>query len=307
MNNYHSILERITMDHTVAWVCGCSCWVAGLSLAAQEPQSPSPMVEHVREHPRLEKQHLTGERIPISLGTLTILQSLRESKAVDAIPLVIAFHCGDWIPEVAVSRLPDPWPCLTIQLGSGSSKYAKPFAEDNRLLDRLVEEASLHLKRPIAEVVLVGWSAGYGAIGQILGHEERRVNVSAVLLIDGLHTSYENGKPGPKESSLQTKSLQPYLAFARKAVDGKQCMMIVHSEIFPGTYASTTETADWLLQQLNLKRNAVLRWGPMKTQILGETLQESFVVRAFAGNSAPDHVDLLHALPDLLAEVISKR
>ncbi len=295
------------MRRAFAWVYGWILGVAGLPLTAQEPQSPSPMVEHVRAHPRLEKQHLQGDRIPLSLGTLTILQSLRESKAVDAVPLVVAFHCGDWIPEFAVSRLPDPCPCLTIQLGSGSAKYAKPFAEDDGLLDRLVEEASQHLRRPIAEVILIGWSAGYGAIGQILSHEELSVNVSTVLLIDGLHTSYENGKPGPVESSLQTKSLQPYLAFARKAVDNKQRMMIVHSEIFPGTYASTTETADWILQQLNLKRNAVLRWGPMKTQILGEAEQGNFVIRAFAGNSAPDHVDLLHALPDLLAEILRKR
>lgn len=289
----------------VALIYGYSSWLVCFSVAAQEPQSPSPMVEHVREHPRLEKQILPGERIPLSIGTLTILQQVRDSTAIDAIPLVIAFHCGDWIPEVAVGRLPQPLPCVTVQLGSGSSKYAKPFADDIDLLDRLVDEASHHLKRPIGEVILVGWSAGYGAIGQILSHNNRQVDVSTVLLIDGLHASYENGKPGPKESTLLTKSLEPFLAFASGSVDGRKRMMVIHSEIFPGTYASTTETADWLLKQLNLKRNAVLRWGPMKTQILGETIQGNFAVRAFAGNSAPDHVDLLHSLPDLLAELVS--
>jgi hypothetical protein len=283
--------------------CALSCsWAP--PTAAQVPQSPSPMVEHVREHPRLEKQSVPGERIPLSVGTLTILQPVRESTTTGNIPLLIAFHCGDWIPEVAVSRLPNPPPCLTIQIGAGSSRYSKPFANDATLLDRLVDEASLHLKRPMTEVILVGWSAGYGAIGQILGQESVKSKVSAVLLIDGLHTGYEGGKPGPKESALQTKSLEPYLNYARQAVEGSGRMMIVHSEIFPGTYASTTETADWLLQQLNLRRKAVLRWGPMKTQILGETVAGRLVVRAFAGNSAPDHIDLLHALPELLEELI---
>lgn len=287
----------------VALAIALAC-LSEYDLAGQSTQNPSPMVEYIREHPRLEKQRLPGERIPLSVGSLTVLPRVRESSGLGNLPLVIAFHCGDWIPELAVSRLPTPLPCLAIQLGSGSSRYTKTFSDDPGLLDRLVGEASEHLKRPIAEVILVSWSAGYGAVGQILSQPPGKASVSAVLLIDGLHAGYQDGKPGPKESSLQTISLQPFLEFSRQAVQGGKRMMIVHSEIFPGTYASTTETADWLLQQLNLRRQSVLRWGPMKTQILGETIAGELMIRAFAGNSAPDHVDLLHAMPELLEELL---
>jgi hypothetical protein len=88
--------------------------------------------------------------------------------------------------------------------------------------------------------------------------------------------------------------------FARDAAAGKKQFIVVHSEIFPGTFASTTETADYLLEQLGLKRQAVLRWRPLQTQQLSETVQGKFRVAGYAGNSAPDHVDLLHALPDFL-------
>jgi hypothetical protein len=121
-----------------------------------------------------------------------------------------------------------------------------------------------------------------------------------VLLIDGLHTGYVGGKPGPTESQLETDGLQIFLQFARDAVAGKKQMLITHSEIFPGTFASTTETADWLLQQLGLRRKAVVRWGPMQTQQLSEVKQSHFHLIGFAGNSAPDHVDQLHSLPDYL-------
>jgi hypothetical protein len=83
--------------------------------------------------------------------------------------------------------------------------------------------------------------------------------------------------------------------------------LLTHTEIFPGTFASTTETADYLLKQLELKRKAVLRWGPMGTQILCEVKQGRFQLLGFAGNSEPDHVDLLHSLPDLLREMEWKR
>jgi hypothetical protein len=91
--------------------------------------------------------------------------------------------------------------------------------------------------------------------------------------------------------------------FARAAVRGEKRFLVTHSEIFPGTYASTTETADWLLHALDLRRTPVLRWGPRGMQQLSEVSAGYFEILGFAGNSAPDHVDHLHALPELLARL----
>jgi hypothetical protein len=77
-------------------------------------------------------------------------------------------------------------------------------------------------------------------------------------------------------------------------------VLVTHSEVFPGTFASTTETADYLLRAIGLKRTAVLEWGPVGMQQTSEARAGSFTLLGFAGNSAPDHVDHLHALPDLL-------
>jgi hypothetical protein len=38
----------------------------------------------------------------------------------------------------------------------------------------------------------------------------------------------------------------------------------------------------------------------MKTQILSEAKAGGLLVAGFAGNSAPDHVDQLHSLPEFL-------
>ncbi|MDQ6664301.1 MAG: hypothetical protein M3Z23_07895, partial [Acidobacteriota bacterium] len=77
-------------------------------------------------------------------------------------------------------------------------------------------------------------------------------------------------------------------------------LIVTHSEIFPGTFASTTETADYLLKELSLHSKPVLRWGPMKTQVLSECKTGGFLLIGLAGNSAPDHVDELHSLPEYL-------
>ena len=124
--------------------------------------------------------------------------------------------------------------------------------------------------------------------------------VDRVVAIDGIHTDYVDGKPGPLESRLGTTNLAPWLAFAREAVAGRKTLLVLHTEIFPGTFASTTETADWLIRELGLRRRAVARWGPMGTVLLSDTRAGRLRIQGYAGNSAPDHVDLLHALPDWL-------
>jgi len=119
-------------------------------------------------------------------------------------------------------------------------------------------------------------------------------------MIDGIHTGYAGGKPGPLESSLEPENLRPFIQLARDAMAGKKRVIVTHSEIFPGTFASTTETADYILKDLGLKRRPIVRWGPKKTQELSEVRAGHFLLVGFAGNSAPDHVDQLHSLPEFL-------
>ncbi len=142
-------------------------------------------------------------------------------------------------------------------------------------------------------IELGGWSAGCGAIRQILRDPASYERVGRVLCIDGIHTGYLNGKPDPE-------NLRVYVKFARDAIAGGKRLIVTHSEIFPGTFASTTETADYLLKELELRARPVVRWGPMKTQILSECRKGGFRLIGFAGNSAPDHVNEMHSLPEYL-------
>ncbi len=253
------------------------------------------MVEHTRAHPRLKEERPPGRREKLSLGTLFIPERLAGNKQV---PLFIHFHGGSWLPEMAAAR-DGRFAVIAVQLGAGSTVYSKPFLDRKKFGD-LFAEAEQKADVKFDGVGLTGWSAGYGAIREILRVDEHYERVRFVLLIDGLHCGYVGGKPGPKESSLVIADLDVFLKFARDAAAGKKQMIVTHSEIFPGTFASTTETADYLLRELGLKRQAVLKWGPMQTQQLSETKQGQFSVLGFAGNAAPDHVDQLHSLPDYL-------
>ena len=227
-------------------------------------------------------------------GVLFVPQAL-DGKS-DA-PLLVFMHGGNWIPEVAAARTGRA--VLHWQANGG---YATPF-EQQGAFEKWTDEAADRAGMKWSRIELGGWSAGCGGIRQILRHDSARQFVARVLMIDGVHAPYTNGKPGPLESELDTAKLDGIAAFARSAIAGEKRLLILHTEIFPGTFASTTETADWLLRELRVPRTAVLKWGPLRTQQLSEAGAGGFDLLGFAGNSAPDHVDLLHALPAWLLRI----
>jgi len=264
-----------------------------LTAMAQQAQNPSPMVEHSRPHPRLKESPApAGRRETLTVGKLFIPAKLAGRKTL---PLVIHFHGGTWLPEQAVTREA----VISVQTGSGSGTYAKQFS-DPALFNLILNEANAKTGIKFAPVTLTCWSAGHGAIREILNAQDNYTKVDKILLIDGLHTGYTNGKPGPLESDISPGNLEVFLKFAQDAVLGRKTLLITHSEIFPGTFASTTETADWLLAKLGLKRKVLLRNGPMGTQQLSEVRAGKFRLIGYAGNSAPDHVDQFHSLPAYL-------
>jgi hypothetical protein len=113
-----------------------------------------------------------------------------------------------------------------------------------------------------------------------------------------MHTSYvPEGKTLADGGVIDSAGLDSFIAFAKEAIAGKKTFVVTHSEIFPGTYASTTECADYLLSQLSLQRRAQLHQGPLGMQQLSAVDVKGLHLRGYAGNSAPDHVDFLHAMP----------
>src|SRR5205085_4868761 len=131
----------------------------------------------------------------------------------------------------------------------------------------------------------------------ILRDPRHFARVDAVLLLDGMHTSYvPEGRVLADSGALDSRNLETFVQFARAALRGEKRFLVTHSEIFPGTFASTTETADYLLHSLGLKRTPVLRWGPRGMQQLSEAGAGNFELLGFAGNSAPDHIDQLHGM-----------
>jgi hypothetical protein len=276
-------------------------------------QNPSPMVEQTRSHERLSPRDLGGARRTFTgpAGKPVELWIPEHARTSDAIDVVVHFHGAAWLPEQAVAGVNDHTAAAVVNLGVGSSAYHSAFADAaafDSLLADITRELSAATGRAerIGHLSLVGYSAGHGAVRAILREPRHFARVDAVLLIDGMHTSYvPEGTTLATGGALDTTNLTAFADFARAAMRGEKRFLVTHSEIFPGTFASTTETADWLLRALGLRRTPVLQWGPRGMQQLSEVRAVGFELLGFAGNSAPDHVDQLHAMPEFLRRLLN--
>jgi hypothetical protein len=277
-------------------------------------QNPSPMVEQTRAHERLAPKPLGGitRSFVGPAGKPVELLVPEQARMREVVDLVVHFHGTAWLPEQAVAGLDNHPVAAVVNLGTGSSTYDRAFADPtvfDSLLAGVAREVSTIRGKParVGRVTLVGFSAGHGAVRAILRDRRHFAKVDAVLLLDGMHTSYiPDGTVLAAGGTLDTTNLVAFADFARAAIRGEKRFLITHSEIFPGTFASTTETADWLLRTLGLHRTPVMQWGPRGMQQLSEVRAGRFELLGFAGNSAPDHIDQLHAMPELLARLFAQ-
>jgi hypothetical protein len=269
-------------------------------------QNPSPMAEETRKHERLVQKELGGTLRSFSGPADKSVELRVPARVRETFDLVIHFHGASWLALQAVAAADDRAVAAVLNLGAGSGAYSRPLSEAgafDSLLAAVTREVTAVLGKPArpGRVTLTGFSAGYGAIRSILRDPKAFAAVGAVLLLDGIHTSYvPEGSPVANGGVLDSANLATFAEFARAAIRGEKRFVITHSEIFPGTFASTTESTNWLIHQLGMRRTPVLRWGPRGMQQLSESHAGNFAILGFAGNSAPDHIDQLHAMPELL-------
>jgi hypothetical protein len=270
------------------------------------------MVEHTRRHTRLAARVHTGttHAVPGILARPVEVFVPAMPDTVVRVPLLVHFLGPSFIAVEAAQRVDGRMVVATVNLSPGSSAYEQPFRPGetwSRLLRAVdsVIAARTDGRTSVGPVYLSAFSAGNGAVRAIVADQASARRIAGVVILDGIHTGYEPPRRVLADGGrLDPSNLESLLALARRAVAGEVRMLVTHSEVFPGTFASTTETADWLLSALGVPRTAVLAWGPNGMQQVSEARAGRFTLMGFAGNSAPDHLDHLHALPGWLGMVV---
>jgi len=225
--------------------------------------------------------------------------------------MLVHFHGAPTAMEPAFERSDIDGVLVILNLGNGSGRYEQPFqyaGSFDDMLDRatsVVHDLCPGSNSKPRRIALSAWSAGYGAISRILDRAKDAARVDAVLLADGLHANFD---PGPTyERHVSVDQLAPFSNWADEAVAGKKLFAITHSSIGT-TYASTTETADFLLAQESLERQAATAPAPRPGMMpIYRADSGDFHVMGFTGVNEQAHCDHLHAFGDLLLPYLKER
>ncbi len=203
--------------------------------------------------------------------------------------LIIHFHGGNAMRKVIADSARGAF-IVGIDLGAGSAAYGRPFSDPRRftrLLEQVEQAVADYTGRSRARlrhIGLTGWSAGYGAIRAILRQPSGQ-RVDSVALIDGLHSDYDDSDP----LGLQTDQLKPFVHFARRAARGKGLMFVSHSSIVPPGYASTTETAHYLIRHLGVDVRSAQARDSAHLNRYEQVQVGNFFMYGYQGEQAGDH------------------
>lgn len=228
----------------------------------------------------------TWDRSP-AMGQMIIPDSL--SKSASTFDVVFHFH-GHEAARKEWIRAVDRVVLVGIDLGNGSGAYQQAFQGPAvfealvQSVERGVRERTGNPSIKVGKIGLTAWSAGYGAVVKILASNFGKRRVDSVALFDGLHTAYVNGQ-------MDTLRLEPVVSFAERASKGERAFYVSHSSISPPGYASTTETANYLVWRLGGKPElpASSRSFPLGLELISSYSRGEFTVRGFRGGGKLDH------------------
>jgi hypothetical protein len=233
---------------------------ATTSGSAQSIEPPVVVLRDIARAPRIA--HGTTVSLETSVTLFLPDGWLKEITSPGAkLPLTVHFHSAQWFAFEEHARRGARHPIVAAYYGEGSTVYRRPFL-DPHYFDAMLTTVTAEVRRhgapaqtTLGPIEVQSFSAGYGAVREILKSPENVKKISRVVLADSLYASRTTDSlaraiPDPEQ-------MASFVDFARMAVRGEKQMLLAHSGIVTGSYCSTVETADAVIEAVGARRELV--------------------------------------------------
>lgn len=233
-------------------------------------------------------------RIDLGDGTTLIVPAAFRAGPEGKVDLLIHLHGAVDVLDREAARAGWTGAVVAFNRKGLSSVYTKPFQDPalfgkviDRALDGLRDAKVVKEPRP-GRIVLSSFSAGFGGVREILKRPDDAKRIDVLILADSLYCGYADDR---KEAGPDPVLMTPFAVFADRAAEGKTRLLLSHSAQVPGTYASTTETADMLAKRVGgeSKPEPAEGW-PSGWAPTRHLVRDGFEVLGFAGGGPEDHM-----------------
>jgi len=238
-----------------------------------------------------------GTRVELTVGELFVPEAYEaeDGKA----HLLLHLHGAAWAAERNLDQWGESAVLVTVVLPGLSAVYKECFS-DEAVLPRIIDETESRLAElgvseapRVDRVTVTSFSAGFGGVREMLKSEGLYARIDSLVMADSIHTGFVGD---PAQRCVDPVAMEGFLRFARDATVGNKRMVITHSRIKPEAYASTTETADYLLAQLGGEREAAdAKWAE-GLHCTSRFERGNLSIFGFEGETGPDHMKHLHEL-----------
>ncbi len=234
-----------------------------------------------------------GERVALKEAQLFIPEGFQAGE--EGIDVTLHLHGSAGVAERNCVQAGLPGVLVTVALSGLSGVYTEKF-RDARVFWRILDEVRSALKarsidRPVRSVIVVSFSAGFGGVREMLGDPTIYARINALVMLDSIYAGFTGD---PTQRQVDPANMRGFLRFARDALRGRKAMVITHCDLQPDTYASTRETADYLLEKLGVRRESASEQWAEGLVLQSRIEQGKLRVYGFAGDTGADHMKHLN-------------
>ena len=212
------------------------------------------------------------------------------------VDLLIHFHGAVSVASDNFTKAKIGGALVVINFKGLSMAYSKPFQETPALFNQVLDKAASQLvgnqKIRWGRISVSSFSAGYGAVREILKTPEHFERIDTLFAADSLYASLEKGIATRQPLDAH---MRDYVCFAKLASEGKKSFVITHTSQ-ETTYASTTETADYLLESVGIVRQAVSHRDGEGLLLKSNATKAKLDVLGYEGVTGNDHMQHLRQI-----------
>lgn len=243
--------------------------------------------------------------IPLSTGSLYIPDGYHPKNGV--VNLVVHFHSSPERVRLCVEESGIGAALVTVAFDGRSGVYTRPFRADPGLFGKIIDEAKSEIaarfeldRVQVKRLAVSSFSAGFGAVREILRSPAYSEAITDLVLADTLYAGYVSTDG---ENRVDPADMAPFEDFIKEAAAGKKTVWLTFSQVVPPGYASTRETAEYLLDKVGAELEPASGEVAPGLTMNAKADVGGFHVRSCDGGDGPAHVKHLYALGALYSRL----